>query len=309
MSYKFSKVKRMKIVNIHPNITAFYFGADSPTPESQSKEIDWVNDACLNLGVASYAIHKDGECIVIDTLCSLEQAEKVKSVLIEQFNVTRLAVVLSHWHLHHIGGNAAYKNHDLISTRGTREYLEDLKPGIESGTSSWGPPPIPEVFLPNIVFDDTLKIYVSDMEVELRRLNIHSDDSLYLYIPSLKTLFAGDMVEDTIPFISNPDSIKEHIENYKELSALDVEKVLPNHCRLDALLDGGYPKEIIDSTCFYLSALRDLVMAGNSHFPGVEELMSGYIESNVITYWPPYEKVHLSNIDKLLKLYQESLLE
>ena len=299
----------MKIVNIHPNITAFYFGADSPAPESQSGEIDWVNDACLNLGVASYAIHKDGECIVVDTLCSLEQAEKVKSILFEQFNITRLAVVLSHWHLHHIGGNEAYKNHALISTRGTREYLAKLKPEIESGTSSWGPPPIPEVFLPNIVFDDTLKIYVSDMEVELRRLNIHSDDSLYLYIPSLKTLFAGDMVEDTIPFISDPDSIKEHIENYKELSDLDVEKVLPNHCRLDALLNGGYSKEIIDSTCFYLSALRKLVMAGNSHFPGVEELMSGYIKSHVITYWPPYEKVHLSNIDKLLKLHQESLLE
>ena len=299
----------MKILNVHPNITAFYFGADSPAPASDSAAIDWVNDACLNLGVACYAIHKDGECIVVDTLCSVEQAEQVKSALARQFNISKFTVVLSHWHLHHIGGNALYKDHTIIATSATRDYLARLTPEIESGTSSWGPPGIPEVYLPNVVFRDTLELYISDIEVKLNRVNIHSDDSLYLYLPSLKMLIAGDMVEDTIPFISNPEAINEHIDNYQQLSRLDVQTILPNHCRLEALLKGGYPKEIIDSSCYYLTAMRKLIACKASYFPGVEELMRDYIEKGVVAYWPPYEKVHLGNIDKLLKHYRTSRSE
>ena len=49
-------------------------------------------------------------------------------------------------------------------------------------------------------------------------------------------------------------------------------------------------------------------MAESAHFPGIDELMSDYLEKKVISYWPPYEKIHLSNINKLQKLHKKRLL-
>ena len=321
----------MQKIEINSNITAFYFGAEGE-PEyhyaDSPVDNDWVVGACYSLGVASYVIHSGDSCLVFDTLCSPEQANIIKSYLEKNLGITKFTVVLSHWHLHHIGGNELYKDYNIVATRKTRQYLQDLKCEIEAGTSSWGPPAIERVRLPNIVFDDNLSIFIGNLEVQLRSFNIHSDDSLCIYIPQFKMLLAGDMVEDTIPFISNPNDVCTHLQNYAKLSELDIAVILPNHCRLQALKKGGYSKGLIESSCYYLKKLSEAIKADCSPKvgPGVgpeggqevspkvgpeecpelcadvldlKTLMSAYLNTGQITFWPPYERIHKNNIQKM----------
>ena len=301
----------MRIIRINPQVTAFYYGADAELPGSNysgaNSEEDWVYGACFSLGVACYAICNGNSAIVFDTLCSPEQAAEIKSHLESEFGIAKFTVVASHWHLHHIGGNELYKAFNIVGTRKTRDCLIRQKREIESGTSSWGPPPIETVRAPDIVFDQDLSIFLDDLEVRLYAFNIHSDDCLCAYIPAYKILLAGDMVEDSIPFISDPDSVAEHVKNYDLLRGLDIERILPNHCCLASLAKGGYSTRLIESSAFYLNALqKTLSQNSNAAIPDINTLMRAFLAEGVITYWPPYERVHKNNIEKLKKFYQSN---
>lgn len=291
----------MKVIQINPNITAFYYGADSVGNQNPSSgsENDWVYGACISLGVASYAIHNGDSCLVFDTLCSPEQAGEIK-IYLEQLGMVKFSVVNSHWHLHHIGGNALYKGCNIIGTRKTRRELVEQKDLIEAGISSWGPPAIEAVYPPDIVFDSELSVFLGDLEVCLKAVNIHSADSLCAYIPRYKVLLAGDMVEDTIPYITNPEALDTHLRNYALLKEMDIAAILPNHCRLAPLEKGGYSKEIIASSAYYLGELLRLLEADPDAEPlELRSFMAEYLDRGVVAYWPPYERVHRNNAEKL----------
>ena len=302
------RVNTMQIININSNITAFYFGAEAVPEQDYANSVvenDWVVGACFSLGVASYAIHNASACIVFDTLCSPEQASLIKTHLENTLGITKFTVVLSHWHLHHIGGNALYKHYNIVATRKTREILLQYKPQIEAGTSSWGPPAIASVCLPNLVFDHNLSIYLDNLEVQLHSFHIHSQDSLCAYIPKFKMLLAGDMVEDTAPFITNPEAVPTHIQNYDHLRNLDIAKILPNHCRFQALQNGGYCPSLIESSCYYLKNIYNRLKNNpDASIPDLRTFLREFLDAGQIHYWPPYERIHNSNIEKMRNYFK-----
>ncbi len=291
----------MKVIQINPGMLAFYYGADSAAPSpGAGSEDDWVYGACHSLGVAVYAIYSGRSCIVFDTLCSPQQAGEVKSHLQAVLGIEKFTVVNSHWHLHHIGGNELYKDCNIIGTRKTRAELVAQKALIETGTSSWGPPSIETVRPPDIVFDTGLSVFLDDLEVRLMAVNIHSEDSLCAFLPAYGALLAADMVEDTVPFITDPKAIPAHVKNYGRLRELDLKTILPNHCRLRALENGGYPREIIEASAHYLDSLYKLLATDpDAEVPDVKSFMAQYLDSGLLSYWPPYERVHNTNVRKL----------
>ena len=291
----------MKVIKINSNIIAFYYGAESaPEGSLAGSEDDWVYGACHSLGVASYAICSGKACIVFDTLCSPEQAAEIKNHLRAAVGIEKFTVVNSHWHLHHIGGNELYKDCNIIGTRKTRAELIEQKALIEAGASSWGPPPIETVRPPDIVFDTELSVFLDDLEVRLLAVDIHSADSLCAFVPAHKALLAADMVEDTVPFITDPAAIPVHVKNYARLRELGLKTLLPNHCRLRALESGGYPPEIIEASAHYLDSLYKLLAANpDAEVPEVKQFMGKYLDSGLLAYWPPYERVHTTNARKL----------
>lgn len=294
----------MHIITINPNITAFYYGAETQAPSLSANytrsQDDWVYGACFDLGVASYALHNKNSCIIFDTLCSPEQAREAKEYLEQHLGIKKFTVIVSHWHLHHIGGNYLYKDFNIIGTRKTRQILLEQKEKIESGTSSWGPPAIEQVLAPNIVFDDELSLFLDDLEVRLYNINIHSEDSLCAYLPRYKALLPGDMLEDPIPFITDPQTIAQQVRNYDLLRKMDIDLILPNHCRLSTLSKGGYAKDLIESSAFYLHTLNQMLRTNpGADIPNLKTLMQDYFSANTISYWPAYEHVHLKNIEKV----------
>lgn len=291
----------MRIYNINPNLTAFYFGGDTAPggPDlPPSMEDNWET-GCDGLGVCGYVIHNGTEALVYDTLCSPQQAGEIKSYLEKTLRISKFTVALSHWHLDHVGGSELYGQSSIVACRKTREYLALHKAAIEAGTL-WGEPAINPLRLPDVVFDDTLSIYLDGLEVILHNYHIHSDDSVCAYIPKYKILLPGDMLEDTAPFVTNPESIPVHLKNCDLLRAMDIEKILPNHGRSKVIESGGYPKEFIESVFYYLSTLyARLSKDPEATVPELRAFMSEYLGKGLIHYWKPYETVHQTNIERV----------
>lgn len=297
----------MHVYTLNTNLLAFYFGGDTEpaaaTPDDQDKNT-WAYNCRDSLGLVVYAIHRHDAAIVYDTMCSPEQAREVKSFLETTLGITKFTVATSHWHLGHVGGNELYKAFNIIACRKTRETLLHHKKAIEAG-ELWGKPAINPLRLPDIVFDRTLSIFLDDLEVALYNFNIHSEDSVCLHLPGHKLLLAGDMLEDTVPFISAPQDIPAHLSNYEQLSFLDIDKILPCHGRSAIIRAGGYSRELIDSVAYYLSTLyNQLAQAPDNPVPGLSEFMSAYLDKGLIGLWTPYEAVHQNNIAKLREFFK-----
>lgn len=88
--------------------------------------------------------------------------------LLEREGVRRFTVLLSHWHLDHIAGNAAFADCEIIASERTAEVLVRLRPAIERGELE-GPPPIDPLIGPTRTFSDRLALTVAGVDLELMR--------------------------------------------------------------------------------------------------------------------------------------------
>src|SRR5690348_1737892 len=139
---------------------------------------NWFDEGALSLGIASYAIVSDAEAVIYDTHVSVEHACQIRHVL--EPHVGKFTVVLSHWHLDHIAGNAAFHDCEIIASERTAELLIRFKSAIEHGEHE-GPPPIDPLVLPSSVFADRLRISIGQVHLELIHTDIHSDDATLMW--------------------------------------------------------------------------------------------------------------------------------
>ena len=158
----------------HQNDYLISFFAGRQPGKRYAEEQNWVDDSAIKLGTAMYAIHSGVEAIVYDTFTSVAHAEFVR-VYLEKMGIRKFTVVLSHWHLDHIAGNAVFDDCAIIATSLTRDALVRHKSDIEAG-KVWGPPAIAPLVFPNIMFDDHMELRVGEIVLDLRRRNIHSID-------------------------------------------------------------------------------------------------------------------------------------
>ena len=186
---------------------------------------NWVDEGALSLGIASYAIVSDGEALVYDTHVSVEHARHIRGVLSAE-GVRKFTVVLSHWHLDHIAGNAVFQHCEIIASERTLELLTRFKPAIESGEHE-GQPAIDPLVLPNTVFTDHRRLSVGRLPVDLIHTDIHSDDATLLWLPEQKLLFCGDAMEDPATYVDEPHHLAAHLMNLDKLWQLAPARILP----------------------------------------------------------------------------------
>ena len=125
--------------------------------------------------------------------------------------VKNFTVVLSHWHLDHVAGTAAFADCRIISNKRTLDHLTQRKPAIESGTSS-GPPAIKPLILPTQTFEGRMQLQVGKLTIDLIEANIHSDDATVLWLASERILLAGDTLEDTVTYVGEPENFDVHLD-------------------------------------------------------------------------------------------------
>jgi len=259
----------IRVTHHTPYLISFYAGREPY--RRLIAERNWFDDSAMALGTAMYAIHSGAEAVVYATFASMPQAKFVRGYL-ERMGIRKFTVVLSHWHLDHIAGNAAFADCPIIATELTREALARHKAEIEAGVL-WGPPPIAPLIFPNILFDDHLRLRVGEVDVELRRRNIHSIDGCVAYLPHDKLLLAGDTLEDPLTYMIEVANLAEHVRELNEMKRWDIAKIFPNHGDPAVIAKGGFDTTLIDATIAYVTK-----MLGKAHEPDfLQGTMEDYI--------------------------------
>jgi cyclase len=291
----------MRVFELNDHLLGFYDGRPSET-EAPHGAHNWADFGAMNVGVATYVIHRGDRALVYDTYPSTRQAQWVREYLIK-VGIKHFTLVNSHWHLDHVGGNAVYADVDRISTEKTLERMTAKKAAIEAGTE-WGPPPIKPLVVPNVGITADTSYFLQDIRVELRPVNIHSEDGLVIYLPGDRILLAGDTLEDTLTFIVEAEQIPTQYLNLQKMRQWDIERIFPNHGDPGVIANGGYRKTLIDATLDYLRR-----MVARAHDPDfLQSSMDEYVHDSVskgwVSPWWAYREAHEANLAVVAKAYK-----
>jgi glyoxylase-like metal-dependent hydrolase (beta-lactamase superfamily II) len=267
----------MRLLAPTTGILAFYDGREGKRELDQP---NWLDDGALMLGIASYAIVDGGEALVYDTHLSVDRARWIR----QQLDATKITVVLSHRHIDHIAGTAAFADCEVLAGPLTAKLLGEQREAIEAAT-----PPVKPLVLPTGEVPPTLQ--VGTTTVQALAFDIHAADHTLLWLPERRILLAADAVEDPITFVAEPDRIHAHLRELDRLEALDPKIILPAHGDPEVIAAGGYSVGIIEATRIYLRAL----LAGDRR--PLEELLKDPLRDGWIHLHPAYEAVHEHNLE------------
>jgi cyclase len=288
--------KHLRVLRPTPNIYAFYDGRVEGYRYAAGD--NWIDDGALSLGIASYAIVDGEDALIYDTHISVEHAAFIRKTLADA-GVKKFTVVLSHWHLDHVAGTAAFADCPIIANRRTADHLKKHRVAIENGTKS-GPPAVIPLIMPTQVFEGRMDLNIGNLHVDLIEANIHSDDATVLWLPSERLLLAGDTMEDTITYVGEPESFDAHLTDLDRLWALAPERILPNHGDPEIIALGGYEKTLIRATQQYIRVLKRCVGEPELRTRPLREIINGPLEAGWVNLFEPYEAIHRQNVDEVL---------
>ena len=282
----------MHVLRLGGNLLGFY---DGRGPAAASAPIDnWVDDGALSLGICSFAIVDGAEAIVYDTHVSIAHARRIREA-VEQLGARSIRVVLSHWHLDHIAGTEAFADCEIIANATTAALMAEHRSAIEAGTHE-GPPAISPLILPTTVFENRLRLELPSFAIELVEFDIHSRDATVVHLPHAGTLLAGDTVEDTVTYVSEPDRLEAHIGELERMRGLDARTIFPNHGSREIIEGGGYAPTLIDATQRYVRNLLGTASDSAEQHADLGAFVSEELAAGWISWFEPYERVHQSNL-------------
>jgi cyclase len=286
----------LRVLTPHENIFAFYDGRVEGY--RFAAEDNWVDDGALSLGIASYVIISGDEALVYDTHISPEYGTYIREFLADKA-ITKITVLLSHWHLDHVAGSAAFADCPIISNKKTAAHLAKHKSGIEDG-SYHGLPAINPLIMPTQTFEGSMSFTLGSLKLEFIECNIHSDDATVVWIDELEILLAGDTMEDTVTYVGEPEHFETHLKELDRLWALAPNRILPNHGDPEIIALGGYEKTFIRAMQQYIRMLRRCVNEPELREKPLQELIAGPLQMGWINLFAPYERVHMQNVKAFL---------
>jgi cyclase len=279
-----------------PGVLAFYDGRVegyrfAPQP-------NWVDEGALSLGTASFAVVDGDEALVYDTHTTLEHGRWVRAAL-EAEGVRRLTVLLSHWHLDHVAGNAAFADCEILAGERTAQLLREHERVIEAG-EHYGWPPISPLVHPTRSFAGPATLEIGERKLEVIPVNIHSDDAIVLWDPAARLLLAGDTVEDTVTYVEEPQHFEAHLRDLDRLLALEPRAVIPAHGDPDVIAAGGYGPGLLSATQDYIRLLQRMADEPELRDLTLRDLLAPQLERGDVRYFAPYERVHRENVKTVL---------
>ncbi len=295
----------MRVFRINDHLLCFYDGRpdEASVPPGDT---NWADFGANNVGVATYAVVRGDRALVYDAFPGVRQAQWVRDYL-QKAGVRHFVLVNSHWHLDHVGGNAVYADSDVIATARTRQKLVEHKAAIEAGTDS-GPPAITPLVIPDVAIAADTTYYVGDIRVELRPVNIHSADGLVILLPADHLLLAGDTLEDTVTFISEPAQIPEHLRNLAAMKQWGFDRILPNHGNPDVIAKGGYTPALIDFTRAYLRRMVEHAHDADYLTQPIDRYIEQGVRDGTVTLWWAYRDAHKENLGKVASVWKDRAL-
>ena len=246
------ELQHLRILRLSANLIGFY---DGRVPGLRfAPEPNWVDDGALSLGICSYALVDGGEALVYDTHVSVAHAAAIRRELGGSGCDTS-------WSSSATGTPTTSPVTKPSPTARsspagcTRDLLARQQDAIEAGTSEEGPPPISPLILPTSDFEGSTHLTVGRLRVEALQFNIHTADSVVLHLPREGILLAGDTLEDTVTYVSEPEAIPVHLRELDRLRRLGAGRIYPNHGSPLTLERSGYGEGLLRATKRYLGDL------------------------------------------------------
>lgn len=283
----------MQVLRPYPEILAFYDGR-IPGIRAHSPAPNWLDDGAFTLGTASFAVVSGAEALVYDAQMSLAHARRIRRFLEDQ-GVRHMRLVVSHWHTDHVAGNEVFADCEIIANRMTEQMLVANRASLENND-----PPIKPLIMPNAVFDTEREVMVGDIVVQLRHLDIHSCDETVALLPQMGVLLAGDTLEDTVTYVSEPDRLEAHLVDLARMESWDFTHILPNHGTLEKIASGGYGREFITATRLYVEKLLRLADEPDLANEDMATFAAEAIATGGVEYFEAYEPVHANNVKAVL---------
>jgi cyclase len=288
---------QLRILRPAPGVLAFYDGRVEGY--RFAPRLNWIDEGGLSLGTASFAVVEGEEALVYDTHTTPEHGRRIRAAL-EAEGARRFTVLLSHWHLDHVAGNAAFRDCEILATARTAELLRGHREAIEDGRHE-GPPGVCPLVLPTATFEERAELQVGDRRLEAIHVDVHSDDAAILWDPAARLLLAGDTVEDTVTYVEEPDHFEAHLRDLDRLLELDPAAVLPSHGDPEAIAGGGYDQGLIGATQDYIRLLQRMPEEPELREVPLQELLASRLAAGDVRWFEPYERVHRENVKTVLR--------
>ena len=278
-------------------IWAYYDGRTCPWHSS-----NWY-DETLALGVATYAIVSGESALLFDAGLTPAHAEFMLAH-VRSLGAKDITTVYSHYHSDHIAGASSLKDTKIVAHLKTKKKLVEEADNLRNPATDEGPSI--EVVLPAETYEKCKTLQIGSVKVELHNFNIHTEDSTLLFLPDSGLVFAGDMLEDTVTYMSEPENLETHIQELGRMSKLSIKKILPAHGSPERIETGGFYISFIDATTRYLRALNEPVETPVAWTKKLRDVVHEDIISGNLIYCEAYEGVHKENIESMKELREES---
>ena len=160
--------------------------------------------------------------IMIDTGMDPQKAKKMKEFAEAETGKKFKYVLITHHHGDHTFGTKAFSDCDIVSSKSTREILEEKIKGDYKDK---------EIILPNITFEGEYKIKDGFREVRFIETHGHTKGSSFVHLPDENVIISGDLLfADMFPFAGDP-TVNPYlwIEAFQKMIDLQPNLIIPGH--------------------------------------------------------------------------------
>ncbi|XP_014551209.1 hypothetical protein COCVIDRAFT_113559 [Bipolaris victoriae FI3] len=278
-------------------IYAYYKGRTCPWRSS-----NWY-DETLALSVATYSIVSGDSALLFDAgLTPAHGAYMLAHV--RSLGARSVTTVYSHFHADHIAGASALRDTKIVAHKSTQERMRQNAEKLRNPGEGGGPSI--DVMFPTETYEKSLSLLVGDILVELHNFHIHTADSTFLFLPDVGLIFAGDMLEDTVTYLSEPEDLRTQLEDLERMAQLPIKKIFPAHSSPDRIKAGGFDKSLIDATIRYLKALDEPVKKPVAWERNLKDVVKDDLVAGRLIFLEAYEGVHQENIESMKEIRDES---
>jgi glyoxylase-like metal-dependent hydrolase (beta-lactamase superfamily II) len=268
----------LRMTNLKTLLAASLLVASTASAEPKPLEVSVYTASPTGFLVDSTIVSGEHDAILIDAQFDLADAHRLVAQLLEsKKNLT--TVYITHYHPDHYFGLAvikqAFPKAKLVALPAA---VAEIKKTAKPKVAQWSP-----MYGSLIPADPVLPVALAKPELTLegQTLEIHGGvtgddvDNSYVYIPSIKTVIAGDIVFRGVhPWTANtkPDQRKQWIKTLDDIAALHPTTVVAGH--KDPKLDNSPAG--IKQTRDYLEAFDAAVASSKSSAEVQQKLKARY---------------------------------
>jgi len=206
----------------------------------------------------------DESVLVVDAQATPKMAEQVIERIRTVTDKPIKYVVLSNYHALRVLGASGYNPEHIISSEATREMI--VERGAQDYKSETQRFPrlfqtadtIPGLTWPTLTFNNRMTLWLGKLQVDIIHAGRgHTKGDTIVWLPEERTLFSGDLVENSATPYCGDAHFKDWPATLQKLRDLRAEALVPG--RGDALIGEGAVEEGIAGTQAFLADLYKVV--------------------------------------------------